>query len=616
MQSVQATRSGDFCPAFSGGKKITQFQQAQLWAVLSEEPGCPTNRVIEKMAEHDVPLPIGVRHINRLRAHWGLSRGKGRPRGAQPESGSEAGGALVKLMPHLSYVGVHLFAAWLEDQELWGQVVTLLECRIAEYGEAHPDADFALLHHRSATLLGRFQALFYAPLFGIAKLTEYDVKEHPLMTLVGSRYQSSTLNQFLGQLERIDAGEALLPALIPQESSQVVYVDGHMIAFWTTRSLHKGKITMIGRIMAGSQAVIAHNQEGQAVCVAYHPPDIRLPHMIVEYCRQIMTVTGAEVFVIDREVNSVDMARCFEEAGLGLLSMLDKNEYTGLKSWEVRRLGELDDGSVLYEGVWATPRPDDPRQFVVVDTTDRVLVYWGTSKVTEVVAPRDWPAVYRQRTAIQEYRFKEMKAHGALDVNYGTKVILGPDRHQQRARAHLDEARQHAQHKLEKKTDHLNQQREKVAESQSQGHTKRLDQRQRRLQLLHQEVAQATKKTDQLQQRLDALGEPKQRADRDVRKQLIMTIRTLLLENALLGFLAAICAMMKESMSLECLVKLVFDRSGGCLETSTELMYWINTAGLSATYQKLLGHVVEGISAMNLTHRGKPIRVRLREAPT
>ena len=40
--------------------------------------------------------------------------------------------------------------------------------------------------------------------------------------------------------------------------------------------MHKGKITMRGRIMAGSQAVISHDETGQAVFVAYYPPDLHL----------------------------------------------------------------------------------------------------------------------------------------------------------------------------------------------------------------------------------------------------------------------------------------------------------------------------------------------------
>ncbi len=99
-----------------------------------------------------------------------------------------------------------------------GQVVTLLIQCIQQYRTEHPDAEFPLLHHTEETLLRRVQALLYAPLFGIGKLTGYDVIEHPLATLAGRGYQGSTLNQFLGQLERVNAGEALLPAFLPKQT--------------------------------------------------------------------------------------------------------------------------------------------------------------------------------------------------------------------------------------------------------------------------------------------------------------------------------------------------------------------------------------------------------------
>jgi hypothetical protein len=67
---------------------------------------------------------------------------------------------------------------------------------------------------------------------GIDRLTEFDTHEHPLATLLGRSYQSSTLTQFLGQLERISAHEALLPALVPAPAGHLTYIDGHMIAFY------------------------------------------------------------------------------------------------------------------------------------------------------------------------------------------------------------------------------------------------------------------------------------------------------------------------------------------------------------------------------------------------
>jgi len=157
---------------------------------------------------------------------------------------------------------VHLFAHWLDQQETLGPVVARLKQAIEAHKRVSPDDDFALLYHREQTLLRRFQALFFAPLMGLDRLTAFDTHEHPLQTLLSRGYHSSTLRQFLGQLERINASEALMPTLLPAKAGQMTYVDGHMIAYWSRVPMHKGKITMLGRIMAGSQAVIAHDETG------------------------------------------------------------------------------------------------------------------------------------------------------------------------------------------------------------------------------------------------------------------------------------------------------------------------------------------------------------------
>jgi len=109
--------------------------------------------------------------------------------------------------------------------------------------------------------------------------------------------------------------------------------------------MHKGKITMRGRIMAGSQAVMAHNEAGYAVFVAYHPPDLHLSRIVVAYGHKVVEATGSTVFVIDRAVNSLAVAVAFAKQDWGLRCMLDDHEHHGLASFEATPEGPLDDGS-------------------------------------------------------------------------------------------------------------------------------------------------------------------------------------------------------------------------------------------------------------------------------
>jgi hypothetical protein len=263
-------------PPFDAGRKLSEIDKALLWQLLNEAPECPSRELLAKVAQRQGLVPVSVRHLNRLRVQWTLNRPKGRPRHAAGCLPVASGTEVVRIIPRLSFVGVHLFAHWLNHQGRLDTVVEQLMQAVEAHKRGHPSDDFALLQHREQTLRRRFQALLLAPLFGIDRLTAFDTHEHPLPTLLGQGYHSSTLSQFLGQLERVGAAEALLPALIPAQAGQLIYVDGHMIAYWSRVPMHKGKITMLGRIMAGSQAVIAHDEAGQALFVAYYPPDVHL----------------------------------------------------------------------------------------------------------------------------------------------------------------------------------------------------------------------------------------------------------------------------------------------------------------------------------------------------
>jgi hypothetical protein len=603
-------------PSLGARRKLGAVEQALLWTLLQEDPQCPSRLLLDKIARRHLPIGVSLRHLNRWRAHWRLNRSKGRPRRAPCRWPLASGSAVVRVTPHLSFVGVHLFAHWLDQHDQFGPVVAQLQQAIDTHKRAHPGDDFALLHHREQTLHRRLQALFFAPLLGIDRLTAFDTHEHPLQTLLGREYHSSTLSQFLGQLERVGAAEALMPALLPSQSGQITYVDGHMIAYWSRVPMHKGKITMLGRIMAGSQAVIAHGETGQALFVAYYPPDMHLSQIIVAYCQQVAAATGSTLFVIDRAVNAVAMARAFDKQGLGLLCMLDDNEHQGLESFEATAVSTLEDGTRVYSGPWKVSRADDPRHFVLVEATEgKTVVYWGTPKIAAALEPTEWPRVYRARSERQENSFKRMIDHGALNTNYGRKTIVGADRHQQRARDKLDQALEAARQRVDKKAEALKTKQHQVAESVSKGHGKRLAQRQRTLAALEKDLKDAQHKQARLAEQAAALGPPGQRSDRDFRKQTIMTVRTLLLENALHAFMAVLLATLQTKVSLERVLSLLFERSGARMETAAQVVYWVNTAGLSLPYRRLLAEVVGGLEAMELRDQGKPIRVRLRDMP-
>jgi hypothetical protein len=388
-----------------------------------------------------------------------------------------------------------------------------------------------------------------------------------------------------------------------------------MIAYWSRKAMHKGKITMRGRVMAGSQAVISHDEKGQAVYVAYYPPDVHMSQVILAYCKQVALATS-DLFVIDRAVNSKAMTQAFDEAGLGLLCRLDDNEHHGLESFEATHVKTLDDGTRLYEGPWKVARDDDHRHFVIAEPQEsKILVYWGSPKVKAELAAVAWPEVYRARTELQENAFKRMIEHGALDLNVGRKTILGPDRHQQRAEGKVRDSLEAAQCWVSKRRRELEVKREQVSQSQTRGHGKRLEQRQRAAAELKDKLREAEQHEAHLQEQVDRFEAPKERADRDFRKQTIMTIRTLFLENLLQAFMSVLLSVLPKPVSLDQVLKLLFERSGSRIERDKTMMYWVNTTGLSRGNRRRLGEIVEGLNAMGLVEKGKPVRVGLKELP-
>ena len=195
---------------------------------------------------------------------------------------------------------------------------------------------------------------------------------------------------------------------------------------------------MLGRIMPGSKLVFTHDQLGQAIGFQYYPPDTHLIHIIEDYCQQIANQTGVTNFVVDREINSVEVARLFDRHQWGLICLLDVNEYGGVESFSKRFSKKLTDGTILYKATWSHWR-DDPRHFVIVKESERTLVYWYTKKVAQQnLTAEQIVELYRRRGGLQENSFKQMSAHGGLNTNFGNKKVWGPDRTHRRAITKLD----------------------------------------------------------------------------------------------------------------------------------------------------------------------------------
>ena len=187
---------------------------------------------------------------------------------------------------------------------------------------------------------------------------------------------------------------------------------------------------------------------------------------------------------------------------------------------------------------------------MIVEPQDRKpLVYWGSPQVKAEAEAEAWPAIYRARTELQENAFKRMMDHGALNLKVGRKTILGPDRHPQRAEAKGKDALEAARRRVAKKGLELEAKCEQVAQSEAPGPGKRLEQRQRAATELEAQLREAQQHEADLQEQVDGFEAPKERADRAMRQQTIMTSRPLFLENRLQAFMSELLSILPKKVS-------------------------------------------------------------------
>ena len=76
---------------------------------------CASRDLLAKAAEHQIWPRVSLRHLNRWRAQRQMSRCKGRARDSSALSVSLSR-ALVGVNPRLSFLGVHLFTDWIDQQ--------------------------------------------------------------------------------------------------------------------------------------------------------------------------------------------------------------------------------------------------------------------------------------------------------------------------------------------------------------------------------------------------------------------------------------------------------------------------------------------------------------------
>ena len=282
-------------------------------------------------------------------------------------------------------------------------------------------------------------------------------------------YRFDTIERCLGELTRLQVGEALRQALCrvwvhtltEAEASLHIYVDAHLKPHWTHLFMPCGKVTMLNRVMPCTRQVVVTNAQGYVWEIVNQAGDDHLTNTLPGLEQDMEQVTDRHVTltVVDREANGLELAQNYSQSDhFALLTLLDGSVSQGLSigtpafqqvfrltgRWQP--LASQPDES-LAPAVWAPEQaaPGDLRVFWLVRNTasQKLLAVYSlsqpvadcASEVAAMLIGSGARTVYRLRWSASENVIREMINGDNLNENYGYDYHPVPNRLRQRQHA-------------------------------------------------------------------------------------------------------------------------------------------------------------------------------------
>jgi hypothetical protein len=470
--------------------------------------------------------------------------------------------------------------------------------------------EFALLRHLESTILSRFMTLVMLPLLGIGRLSELSRKQIDVsgVNINGVNYAYSTLSQFLGQMERVNAGEYLQQTLclwdreLAEGGIRLIYLDGHVKGYHTKRCMNVGKVTNKNKVMAGTKEVVVQDEKGHIMALREYPIDLHLVHAVLEMCLEFKRDGQKPVAIIDREVNSLELGKAYAEEHIGLITILKKDQYKGVEDFSITHTyTEVCKGySSICEATWADEerRLSDPRRFVLAQDQKGLRVFWCVAVSQEEMGGVSIVSNYHHRWPVQEDVFKKMDEIDALNINYGRKVIEGENRNRKRHQEELAGRLEKKEQRLKAKEEDLTQAQQKLSGTSATKQPKWYEARQKKIGAVTAEVKKAQDAKETIQKKLDEFGEIGTAYDRDLRKDWIMSLRNGILANLILWFMMNLWPQNTKRIGWGTLRDLL-NHKGVVVTTGQEIRYLIEPYR-NQEDQENMDRVCENFNALDL----------------
>lgn len=328
-------------------------------------------------------------------------------------------------------------------------VESQIETARQDYQADHSVLGLRIMQNELETCWHKLDHLMYLPILGLERPSDlYYYQRAGLKALYGFTYKYLPLEQFLGQLTRLQIGYPLADRLAKVYSQAwypgcepiFIFTDWHSKPHWTKEDHLSGAITMWGRIMPGTHQLILNGPEGHLLGGWNYPIDARLPHILIDLEANLADKLGRPIAynIFDSEGGGLPIALRYEQVEREYLSILPRQGHL-LTDFDL--LGEWSpvEGDPQHEAVQATwHNPEiahaDPRRLVLMRRSGRDVhptrVYAG--RIPAGLSATQVPGHFRQRWMCQERRIRELVNGVGLHANYGYTYNLVPNRTLQR----------------------------------------------------------------------------------------------------------------------------------------------------------------------------------------
>jgi len=272
--------------------------------------------------------------------------------------------------------------------------------------------------------------------------------------LCGFNYKASTLDMHIRDLKYLQISNLLIETTakfwIDFWNSRTkfdnifacYYIDGNTKALWSSKPCHKGKVTMLGRVMNCLEQVFIHDGKGHPLYFQtfnghadFGKNALKMVDQISEYLEKNTDLGNQfavnRILIMDAAGNGVSTLREMTKSGYNFITMLDSNQVNDRKVKFVSEKKKYEFGDAFLTEY--TIELEDSLEKGYIYATRAVQVNWDNGRICVLITslPQSMFSTdnvvksYFDRWPAQELSFKDMKSGVNINRAVGfTKKLI------------------------------------------------------------------------------------------------------------------------------------------------------------------------------------------------